>query len=108
VRVVPNTLVVVGRPLAAAKGEADVANTILYRAGETLYVIDTGATPSFRPFLRKAINRLRPFRHVVLINTHGHPDHWGNNALVAGLRAVSFRQCMSRRGSRSRTTTWRC
>jgi len=97
VRVAPNTLMVVGRPLAAANGEADVANTILYRAGDTLYVIDTGATPSFRPFLRKAINRLRPFRHVVLINTHGHPDHWGNNALVAGLRGVSFRHYMSRR-----------
>jgi glyoxylase-like metal-dependent hydrolase (beta-lactamase superfamily II) len=97
VRVAPSTLMVVGRPLAADKGEADVANAILYRSGDTLYVIDTGATPSFRSFLSEAIGRLRPFRHVVLINTHGHPDHWGNNALVAGLKGVSFRHYMSRR-----------
>lgn len=56
VRVAANTLMVVGRPLAADKGDADVANAIFYRAGDTLYVIDTGATPSFRPFLSKAIN----------------------------------------------------
>jgi glyoxylase-like metal-dependent hydrolase (beta-lactamase superfamily II) len=97
VRVAPRTLMVVGRPLVAEKGEADAANAIVYRSGRRLYVIDTGATPSFRPFLREAIRRLRPFREVVLINTHGHPDHIGNNALVAGVRARSFRHYMSRR-----------
>jgi hypothetical protein len=39
---------VVGRELNQAKGEADIANSILYRSGDTLYVIDTGATASFR------------------------------------------------------------
>jgi len=97
VRVAPKTLMVVGRPLAEDKGEGDIANTILHRAGDTLYVIDTGATPSFRPFLRKAIGRLRPFRNVVLINTHGHPDHFGDNTLVTGMKGVSVRHYMSRR-----------
>src|SRR5438067_7227740 len=69
VRAAPGTLMVVGRPLDVAKGEADIANAILYRARGTLYVIDTGATSSFRPSLRNAIKRLRPFRKVVLINT---------------------------------------
>jgi len=97
VRAAPRTLMVVGRPLDVANGKADVANAILYRARATLYVIDTGATPSFRPSLREAIKRLRPFRRVVLINTHGHPDHIGNNKLVTGLRALSVRHYMSRR-----------
>jgi glyoxylase-like metal-dependent hydrolase (beta-lactamase superfamily II) len=97
VRAAPKTLMVVGRPLDVAKGEADIANAILYRPRSTLYVIDTGATRSFRPSLRRAIERLRPFRRVVLINTHGHPDHIGNNALVTGLRARSVRHYMSRR-----------
>jgi len=52
--VAPSTLMIVGRELNPAKGEADIANVILYRLGDTLYVIDSGATPSFRPFLRKA------------------------------------------------------
>jgi glyoxylase-like metal-dependent hydrolase (beta-lactamase superfamily II) len=96
VRVAPNTLMVVGRELNQAKGEADIANSILYRSGDTLYVIDTGATASFRPSLRKAIRELRPFRHVVLINTHGHPDHIGNNDLVMATRAATHRHYMSR------------
>src|SRR3954468_18672284 len=96
VRPAPNTLMVVGRELNQAKGEADIANSILYRAGDTLYVIDTGATPSFRPSLRKAVDRLRPFRHTVLINTHGHPDHIGNNELVMKTPAASHRHYMSR------------
>src|SRR3954453_23229552 len=96
VRVAPNTVMVVGRELNQAKGEADIANSILYRADDTLYVIDTGATASFRSSPRKAIDQLRPFRHVVLINTHGHPDHIGNNELVMKTPAASHRHYMSR------------
>jgi hypothetical protein len=61
VRVAPRTLMIVGRALDVARGQADVGNAILYRSGETLYMIDTGSTASFRPFLRRAIQRLRPF-----------------------------------------------
>jgi glyoxylase-like metal-dependent hydrolase (beta-lactamase superfamily II) len=82
VRVAPSTLMVIGRVLDVAKGQADIGNAVLYRRRETLYMIDTGATLSFRPFLRKAINELRPFRNVVLLNSHGHLDHTGNNAMV--------------------------
>ena len=96
VRVAPSTLMIVGRELNPAKGEADIANVILYRPGDTLYVIDSGATPSFRPFLRKAISRMRPFRNLVLINTHGHPDHIGNNDLVMATPAARKRHYMSR------------
>jgi glyoxylase-like metal-dependent hydrolase (beta-lactamase superfamily II) len=97
VQVAPRTLMIVGRELAPAKGEGDIADAIIYRSGDTLYVIDTGATPSFRPFLGSAIRRLRPFREVVLINTHGHPDHFGNNSLITKMHAVSVRHYMSRR-----------
>jgi hypothetical protein len=55
-RPVPNTLIVIGRPPNLEAGEADIANAILYRSSDTLYVIDSGATPSFRPFLRLAIS----------------------------------------------------
>ena len=97
VRVAPRTLMVVGRALDVARGQADVGNAILYRSGATLYMIDTGTTASFRPFLRRAIERLRPFRDVVLINSHGHPDHIGNNSMVAEIGAEHVRYYMSRR-----------
>jgi glyoxylase-like metal-dependent hydrolase (beta-lactamase superfamily II) len=100
VRTAPHTLMVIGRAPNPEEGEADVANALLYRSRDTLYVIDSGATPSFRPFLRTAIRRLRPFRKVVLINTHGHPDHFGNNALVTGIDACVVRHYMSRRDFR--------
>ena len=100
VRPAPNTLAVIGRPPNEEQGEADIANAVLYRGRDTLYVIDSGATPSFRPFLRRAIRRLRPFRKVVLINTHGHPDHFGNNALITGIDAPVVRHFMSRRDFR--------
>lgn len=95
VDVAPRTVMVVGRILRPAQREGDVANSILYRKGDTLYVIDTGATPSFRPFLRAAIDRLRPFKNVVLVNTHGHPDHIGDNTLVTELGKASVRHYMS-------------
>ena len=96
VRVAPSALMIVGRELNPAKGEADIANVILYRPRDTLYVIDSGATRSFRPFLRKAISRMRPFRNLVLINTHGHPDHIGDNDLVMATTAAHSRHYMSR------------
>jgi glyoxylase-like metal-dependent hydrolase (beta-lactamase superfamily II) len=95
VQIAPSTLMVVGRALDVAKGQADVGNAILYRDGDTLYVIDTGATTSFQPPLRKAIDRLRPFKKVVLIDSHGHPDHNGNNALVTQAGGAGTRHYMS-------------
>jgi glyoxylase-like metal-dependent hydrolase (beta-lactamase superfamily II) len=97
VRLASSTLMVVGRPFAPAQGQADNGNTILYRRGSTLYIVDTGSTVSFRPFLRRAINRLRPFSKVVLFNSHGHPDHIGNNSTVAGIAGTRLRYYMSRR-----------
>jgi glyoxylase-like metal-dependent hydrolase (beta-lactamase superfamily II) len=97
VRVAPRTLMIVGRALDTARAQADVGNAILYRSGDTLYMVDTGTTASFRPFLRRAIARLRPFRNVVLINSHGHPDHIGNNSIVTTVAAARLRYYMSRR-----------
>lgn len=97
VPVARKTLMIVGRVLDVARGQADIGNAILYRSGDTLYMIDTGTSPSFRPFLRRAIQRLRPFRNVVLINSHGHPDHIGNNSIVTQIGADRLRYYMSRR-----------
>ena len=86
VPVTERTLLVIGRPLNLGE-QADVANVVLHRAGDTLYLIDTGDTESFRAHLHEAADRLRPFRRVVLINTNGHVDHIGNNDIVHELGA---------------------
>lgn len=81
-----NTLLVIGRPLTLGQ-QADVANVLLHRAGNTLYMIDSGDTEAFREHLRGAVEQLRPFRRVVLINTNGHVDHIANNDLAYDLGA---------------------
>ncbi|MCP4381171.1 MAG: MBL fold metallo-hydrolase [Hyphomicrobiales bacterium] len=82
VDVAPDVLLVVGRDIDLGKGEIDVANALLYKSGTTLVVVDTGGTAEFAGYLDAAAKRLAPFDDVVLISTHGHADHVGNNAWI--------------------------
>ena len=82
VEVAPNVELVGGRPLDIQKGEVDVANALLYKSGSTLVVVDTGGTAGFVRYLDAAAKRLMPFDRAVLVNTHGHADHVGNNAWI--------------------------
>ena len=85
VEVAPNVQMVIGRDINLAKREIDVASALLYRSGSTLVVIDTGGTAEFAEFLDNATKRLGAFDEVVLISTHGHADHVGNNAWIDSL-----------------------
>jgi glyoxylase-like metal-dependent hydrolase (beta-lactamase superfamily II) len=89
VQIAPDTLMVVGRHLDIAKGQADVANSLLYRHDGVVYWVDTGATHDFVAPLRRAFQQLQPYTKIVLVNTHGHADHVGNNALLNALGASS-------------------
>jgi glyoxylase-like metal-dependent hydrolase (beta-lactamase superfamily II) len=89
VHVAPDTLMVVGRHLDVAKRQADVANSLLYRHDRVVYWVDTGATHDFVAPLHRAFQQLQPYTKIVLVNTHGHADHVGNNALLDGLGASS-------------------
>ena len=82
VEIAPNARLVIGQPLEASLKQPDIANSLMYKAGTTLVVVDTGATPSFIPLLNKAAEQLRPFDAVLLINTHLHIDHVGNNGWI--------------------------
>ncbi|MET0916897.1 MAG: MBL fold metallo-hydrolase, partial [Burkholderiales bacterium] len=79
VPIAPATRLVVGRSRDMRTNQSDVANVVMHKAGSTLVVIDNGATPGFRQYLDKAAAQLRPFDSVVLLITHGHSDHTGNN-----------------------------
>jgi glyoxylase-like metal-dependent hydrolase (beta-lactamase superfamily II) len=76
------TVLVLGQELDVAHDQPDVANSLVHRAGDTLVVVDTGATTAFRAALRVAIRQVGEYRRAVLLTTHGHPDHVGNNDLA--------------------------
>ncbi|MFJ3925188.1 MBL fold metallo-hydrolase [Streptomyces sp. NPDC090022] len=79
------TVLVLGQELDVAHGRPDVANALVHRAGETLVLVDTGVTTAFRAALREAAGRVGPWSRVLLLTTHGHPDHVANNDLADAL-----------------------
>ena len=76
------TVLVLGQELDVAHDQPDVANALVHRAGEILFLVDTGVTTAFREALRAAVDRVGPWSRLVVLTTHGHPDHVGNNDLA--------------------------
>ncbi|MCX4781123.1 MBL fold metallo-hydrolase [Streptomyces sp. NBC_01264] len=79
------TLLVVGQELDLTRDRPDVANALVHRAGDTLVIVDTGVTTAFRAALREAAGRVRPWSRALVLTTHGHLDHVGNNDLADAL-----------------------
>ncbi len=94
--VADRTWLVTGRPMNLAALEADVANALVHVAGDTLYLVDSGATPDFREPLRRVFGQAGAVRRIVLVNTHGHPDHVGNNGIVHELDAADVEHWLPR------------
>ncbi|KTD45207.1 Metallo-beta-lactamase superfamily protein [Legionella quinlivanii] len=78
---------IIGRHLDLERKQADVANAIVYKKGDTLYLIDTGALPDFRQILLDKCALLQPVNRLILVNTHGHIDHVGNNIVIDQIEA---------------------
>ncbi|MFF3859527.1 MBL fold metallo-hydrolase [Streptomyces sp. NPDC002209] len=76
------TVLVLGQELDLEHDQPDVANALVHRAGDTLVVVDTGVAPTFRAALRTAADRVGPWSRALVLTTHGHPDHVGNNDLA--------------------------
>ncbi|GAA1850118.1 hypothetical protein GCM10009836_32360 [Pseudonocardia ailaonensis] len=76
------TVLVLGQELDVAHDQPDVANALVHRAGDTLVIVDTGATPAFREAIRAATRRVGDWNRALVLTTHGHPDHVGNNDLA--------------------------
>ncbi|MET9853691.1 MBL fold metallo-hydrolase [Streptomyces sp. NPDC006450] len=79
------TVLVLGQGLDLAHGQPDVANALVHRAGDTLVLVDTGVTEVFRAALLEAAGRVGPWSRALVLTTHGHLDHVGNNDLADGL-----------------------
>ncbi|MFD0266235.1 MBL fold metallo-hydrolase [Streptomyces sp. NPDC127106] len=76
------TVLVLGQELDVEHDQPDVANALVHRVGDTLVMIDTGVTAAFRAALRDAADRVGPWSRALVLTTHGHPDHVGNNDLA--------------------------
>ena len=78
-----NLVVIEGRHPTLLWEACDVPSIVVYRAGKTLYVFDTGVGPEQRAVLEAQIAALgHRAEEIVLVNSHGHFDHLGNNDLL--------------------------
>lgn len=97
IQVSDNFLMVEGKIPRAILIEPDIANSLLYKSNNTLYIIDTGATVFFKDRIKKAAERLRPFENVILLNSHGHPDHTPNNSVIKEIKADHSKHYISQK-----------
>ncbi len=83
-RVDDRTVLVLGQELNVEAKQPDVANALVHRTGDTIVIVDTGVTEPFRDALRAAVNQSGDgeVKRLLLLTTHGHTDHVGNNDLV--------------------------
>jgi glyoxylase-like metal-dependent hydrolase (beta-lactamase superfamily II) len=81
-------VLVTGQELDVEGGSPDVANCLLHLSGETLVIVDTGATVAFPDAIRRAADSLGAWTQLLLLTTHGHTDRVGNKDLVDELDAA--------------------
>ncbi|MFF4746162.1 MBL fold metallo-hydrolase [Streptomyces sp. NPDC047980] len=72
-------MLVLGRELDIERDQPDVPNVLVHRAGDTLVLVDTGVTTAFRAAIRKAAGLVGHWSRALVLTTHGHPGHAGNN-----------------------------
>jgi glyoxylase-like metal-dependent hydrolase (beta-lactamase superfamily II) len=79
----PNLVVIEGRHPTLLWEACDVPTIVVYRAAKTLYVLDTGVGTEQRTALEAQMTKLgESAEEIVLVNSHGHFDHLGNNDLL--------------------------
>ena len=81
------TRLIMGQELDMRARQPDVCNVIVHRAGDVLVLIDSGVTSTIRDAIRSAAEDIAPWSKILLLTTHGHPDHVGNNDIVKDLGA---------------------
>jgi glyoxylase-like metal-dependent hydrolase (beta-lactamase superfamily II) len=77
---------------------ADVPNALVYRKGDRLYLIDSGAGPTIRASILRVLHEAGPVQSFTLLNSQRHPDHVGNNDLIQLVRAKETHHYLSEAG----------
>src|SRR5215217_7296883 len=77
---------------------ADVPNALVYRKVNHLYLMDSGAGSTIRASILKALHDAGSVQSFTLLNSHGHPDHVGNNDLIHQAQAKKTYHYLSEAG----------
>jgi glyoxylase-like metal-dependent hydrolase (beta-lactamase superfamily II) len=95
--IAPNLILVEGHHPHAMLEDPDLATIAVYRGAKTLYLLDTGVGPEQRAALLRVAERLGGgAEEVLLLNSHGHLDHLGNNDVLAEIPAARHRHLFPR------------
>ncbi|MGD9530048.1 MAG: MBL fold metallo-hydrolase, partial [Pseudonocardia sp.] len=76
--------------------DPDLPTIVMYRSGPRLYLLDTGVGPEQRDGIRQVAARWPDVEEILLLNSHGHLDHLGNNDVLAELPARTRRHFVPR------------
>ena len=76
----------------------DIANTLVYRAGDRLYLLDSGAGPIIRKSIVQVLQEVGPVQSFSLLNSHAHLDHIANNDLIHLAQARETHHYLSEAG----------
>jgi glyoxylase-like metal-dependent hydrolase (beta-lactamase superfamily II) len=76
----------------------DIANVLVYRAGERLYLLDSGAGPTIRTSIVQVLQEVGQVQSFTLLNSHAHADHTANNDLIQLAQAREIHHYLSEAG----------
>jgi glyoxylase-like metal-dependent hydrolase (beta-lactamase superfamily II) len=94
--IAPNLVVIEGHHPHAVWEDPDLPTIAVYRGERTLYLLDTGVGPDQRAALLRVAEQLGGAEEALLLNSHGHVDHLGNNDVLAGIPAERRRHLIPR------------
>ena len=91
----PGVYVISGRHSGSEWHDPHYATIVAIHAGTTLYLLDSGMGAQKQAILDIA-GRLRgQFTELMLLNSHGHYDHTGNNNVIGEIEAATKRHYIS-------------
>jgi len=76
----------------------DIANVLVYRVGDRLYLLDSGAGPTVRKSILQVLQEVGLVQSFTLLNSHAHADHTANNDLVQLAQARETHHYLSEAG----------
>ncbi len=76
----------------------DIANVLVYRVGDRLYLLDSGAGPTIRKSILQVLQEMGPVQSFSLLNSHAHIDHIANNDLIHLVQAREIHHYHSEAG----------
>jgi glyoxylase-like metal-dependent hydrolase (beta-lactamase superfamily II) len=78
--------------------DPDIPTIAIYKGASTLYVLDTGVGPLQRKAILDVAEKYGPIDEALILNSHGHVDHLGNNDVLDDIRATDKRNYFPRAG----------